>query len=112
MPWEPSSDNDLREGNASAEPSLPASGTNENRRIASASAMRPPAPRRKSARNAVQDGDGTAGMLQATVDYELVRRRAYELWEQRGRIDGMPEEDWLRAEAELRHEPEQPSRPS
>jgi hypothetical protein len=30
-----------------------------------------------------------------------VRRRAYELYEQRGRQDGMAEEDWLRAEAEV-----------
>ncbi len=32
---------------------------------------------------------------------EEVRRRAYELYEQRGRQDGMAEEDWLRAEAEV-----------
>jgi len=32
---------------------------------------------------------------------EHVRRRAYELYEQRGRQDGFAEQDWLRAEAEI-----------
>lgn len=31
----------------------------------------------------------------------LIRRRAYELYEKRGREDGHAEEDWLRAEAEV-----------
>ena len=31
----------------------------------------------------------------------LIRRRAYELYEKRGREDGHAEEDWLRAEAEI-----------
>ena len=32
---------------------------------------------------------------------EQIRRRAYELYEQRGRQDGHEREDWLRAEAEI-----------
>ena len=32
---------------------------------------------------------------------EAIRRRAYELYEERGRQDGRAEEDWLRAEAEI-----------
>ena len=32
---------------------------------------------------------------------ELVRRRAYEFYEERGRQDGYAQEDWLRAEAEV-----------
>ncbi len=32
---------------------------------------------------------------------ERIRARAYELWEQRGRQHGNPEEDWLRAELEI-----------
>lgn len=32
---------------------------------------------------------------------EEIRRRAYELYEQRGREDGYAEEDWLQAEAEI-----------
>ena len=31
----------------------------------------------------------------------IIRRRAYELYEKRGREDGHAEEDWLRAEAEV-----------
>lgn len=33
---------------------------------------------------------------------EEVRRRAYELWEQRGREHGKAEDDWYRAENEVR----------
>ncbi len=37
-----------------------------------------------------------------TVDLsEQIRRRAYELYEQRGREHGHDEQDWLKAEAEL-----------
>jgi Protein of unknown function (DUF2934) len=32
---------------------------------------------------------------------QIVRRRAYELYEQRGRKNGHAEEDWLHAEAEV-----------
>ncbi len=32
-----------------------------------------------------------------------IRRRAYELYEQRGREDGHDVEDWLRAEEEVPH---------
>jgi hypothetical protein len=32
---------------------------------------------------------------------EHVRRRAYELYEERGKVDGFEVEDWLQAEAEL-----------
>jgi Protein of unknown function (DUF2934) len=33
---------------------------------------------------------------------EHIRLRAYELYEQRGKVDGHELEDWLQAEAELR----------
>ena len=32
---------------------------------------------------------------------QIVRRRAYELYEQRGREHGHAQEDWLQAEAEI-----------
>ena len=32
---------------------------------------------------------------------ESIRRRAYELYEQRGRIEGFSSDDWLRAEREI-----------
>ena len=33
---------------------------------------------------------------------ERIRRRAYELYEQRGKVDGFALDDWLLAERELR----------
>lgn len=54
--------------------------------------------------------DGNGKRLTAAVAHpapgttdvlEQVRRRAYELYEQRGRQDGYHEQDWLQAEAEL-----------
>lgn len=38
---------------------------------------------------------------------EEIRRRAYELYEERGREDGHDVEDWLRAEAEITGRTEQ-----
>ncbi len=38
----------------------------------------------------------------STDIHEQVRRRAYELYEHRGRLDGFAEQDWLQAERELR----------
>ncbi len=32
---------------------------------------------------------------------ELIRRKAYELYEQRGKLDGHALEDWVRAESEM-----------
>lgn len=47
----------------------------------------------------------SAPAFQATdrlsVREEMIRRRAYELYEKRGREDGHAEEDWLQAEAEI-----------
>lgn len=34
---------------------------------------------------------------------ELIRTRAYQLFEQRGRKEGHAEEDWLAAESEILH---------
>ena len=38
--------------------------------------------------------------LQLSLD-DQIRKRAYELYEQRGRIDGHEVDDWLQAELEL-----------
>jgi hypothetical protein len=47
--------------------------------------------------------------LEAAVDLEeQVRRRAYELYEKRGREHGHENEDWLAAEAELAKERTKP----
>ena len=38
----------------------------------------------------------------AGLDLDAVRRRAYELYEERGCLDGYHEQDWYTAEQELR----------
>jgi len=48
-----------------------------------------------TARNAVIEGN-------ASIDLDEVRRRAYELYESRGRQDGYHEADWFTAEQEVR----------
>jgi hypothetical protein len=48
-----------------------------------------------TARNAVIEGN-------ATINLDDVRQRAYELYEERGRAEGFHEEDWRRAEEEVR----------
>ena len=35
---------------------------------------------------------------------EAIARRAHELWEERGRPEGSQEEDWFRAQDELRNQ--------
>lgn len=39
---------------------------------------------------------------------ERIRRRAFELYEQRGRTDGFALDDWLQAEGEVREAQKQP----
>jgi hypothetical protein len=38
----------------------------------------------------------------AAIDREAIARLAYSYWEARGCVGGSPEEDWIRAEQELR----------
>lgn len=45
--------------------------------------------------------EGTAPAVLEFNIPELVRLRAYELYVERGRIDGFAQEDWLRAESEI-----------
>jgi epsilon-lactone hydrolase len=40
--------------------------------------------------------------------HEEISRRAYQLWEERGKPDGSHEEDWYCAEHELTHQPDSP----
>jgi hypothetical protein len=40
--------------------------------------------------------------------HEEIARRAYQLWEERGKARGSPEQDWYHAEHELRHRPDAP----
>jgi hypothetical protein len=47
------------------------------------------------------DGAPAAALSREDVQ-EQIRRRAYELFQQRNGHYGSPEEDWLRAESEIR----------
>lgn len=49
-----------------------------------------------TARNATIQGNGV-------ISSEDIRQRAYELYEQRGRLDGYHEQDWHEAEAQIRN---------
>ena len=54
-------------------------------------------------------GAGKKSNFSPRAPEEEVRRRAYELYEQRGRMPGCECEDWLRAEQEIaaRHQDQQ-----
>ena len=43
----------------------------------------------------------TSVELANTDHQEQIRKRAYELYEQRGRVDGFDEQDWFTAESEM-----------
>jgi hypothetical protein len=45
------------------------------------------------------------------IDPDMVARRAYQRFEERGRQDGADQEDWFAAERELREEAERGRRP-
>lgn len=74
--------------------------------------VRPKTPNESAERNAsqtVSTADTTSGTARnaviegnATIDLDAVRQRAYELYEERGRVEGFHEEDWRRAEEEVR----------
>src|SRR5579884_4110704 len=68
-----------------------------------APAVKPPAPKRKVSRKTSEQVDKKTPASVRVLDEELIRRRAYEIWEERGRPEGASHEDWLRAEAELRN---------
>lgn len=47
------------------------------------------------------NGQDSPGQPGPTVSADAVARRAYEIYESRGRTDGRNVEDWLQAEREL-----------
>jgi hypothetical protein len=73
-----------------------------------AAAASPVKRRVQRAKHAGAQADGTVSTVSGTavqemvVDREAVARLAYSYWEARGFIGGSPEEDWLRAEREIR----------
>ena len=48
--------------------------------------------------------------LSSMITHEEISRRAHDIWEQCGRLDGQETEHWLRAERELRNERQQAER--
>jgi hypothetical protein len=48
-------------------------------------------------------GAPTTAAFETVSDREEIERLAYSYWEARGGQEGSPEEDWLRAEQELRN---------
>jgi hypothetical protein len=56
---------------------------------------------RAQASQAGNNGANTAERGSGTGD-DVIRRRAYEIWEQRGRQHGKDADDWFRAESEVR----------
>jgi hypothetical protein len=55
-----------------------------------------PPKRVSSVTDPANSGSKTNGDLEAAI-----RTRAYQLYEQRGRTDGLAQEDWVRAEKEI-----------
>jgi hypothetical protein len=64
----------------------------------------PTATKKKSPAKSTKNGSSSVETQAASsVDLaEEIRQRAYELYAERGFTNGNPEEDWLRAEAEVR----------
>jgi hypothetical protein len=48
-----------------------------------------------------EESDPPFQISKAGWDYERIARRAYELYEQRGRQEGRDMEDWMKAEQQL-----------
>ncbi len=78
--------------------------------VAAAQEVTQQSPENNNAETVQTSGNGSNGSsssergisLQVRTADELVRRRAYELWEQRGRQHGKDADDWYRAESEIR----------
>lgn len=58
---------------------------------------------KSSLKETVKPATEGAVVAQMTASQEEIARLAYSYWEVRGRNGGSPEEDWLRAEQELRN---------
>ncbi|HKU22550.1 MAG TPA: DUF2934 domain-containing protein [Terriglobales bacterium] len=52
-------------------------------------------------RRSTSDPTPIKSEVRTTEIDERIRRRAYDLYEQRGRLDGHDMDDWLQAEAEM-----------
>jgi hypothetical protein len=61
-------------------------------------------PQRKTVANTAVPAGAGEGEAIAVTNTESVAVLAYELWKARGCPEGSPDEDWFRAEEELRHQ--------
>lgn len=60
-------------------------------------------PNTSSTRSRASRSNGTnVAAVDPSSYHDDIARLAYHFWEQRGRVDGSPEEDWHRAEQEFR----------
>jgi len=59
--------------------------------------------KRRAGRSIQREDAEPEPITEPALDQEAIARLAYSYWEDRGGQDGSPEEDWFRAEAELRN---------
>ena len=60
-------------------------------------------PAKPATSTSAEKKNGNSGDAHASNDLEtVIRMRAYELYEKRGRRDGHAQDDWFQAEAEVR----------
>jgi hypothetical protein len=57
--------------------------------------------KRNTALTIEEPSTSSSEILFAAQIEQQIRQRAFELYEQRGQIDGLAEQDWLQAEAEI-----------
>ena len=74
----------------------------ENKKSDKSLAETPEAPQASSARRRAQTPAESYESDEQIYLRELIARRAYEFYEERGRCDGNDINDWLRAEAEVK----------
>jgi hypothetical protein len=68
---------------------------------ASAKPKAPAKPRKTAAKKAETNG-AVPNVTEMKLSHEQVAQLAHRFWNERGRLDGHHEEDWFRAEHELR----------
>jgi hypothetical protein len=49
-------------------------------------------------------GGGAEPRFAMTITYEDIAKRAFEIWQKEGEVEGREQDHWLQAEAELRKE--------
>lgn len=65
-------------------------------------------PKSQTPEVATPDPSGATGLASSQVEQDEITRLAHQFWIERGCPIGTPEEDWFRAEAELRSRASKP----